>query len=73
MIFGSTVDLRDLDSDKLLTYRIVGEDEANVKENLISVGSPIARALIGKEEGELVVVHAPGGEREYELEKVQLV
>ena len=73
VIFGSTVDLRDLDSDKLLTYRIVGEDEANVKENLISVGSPIARALIGKEEGEVVVVHAPGGEREYELEKVQLV
>ena len=73
VIFGSTVDLRDLDSDKLLTYRIVGEDEANVKENLISVGSPIARALIGKEEGEVIVVHAPGGEREYELEKVQLV
>ena len=73
VIFGSTVYLRDLDSDKLLTYRIVGEDEADVKENLISVGSPISRALIGKEEGEVVVVHAPGGEREYELEKVQLV
>ena len=73
VIFGSTVDLRDLDSDKLLTYRIVGEDEADVKENLISVGSPIARALIGKEEGEVIVVHAPGGEREYEVEKVQLI
>ena len=73
VIFGSTVDLRDLDSDKLLTYRIVGEDEADVKENLISVGSPIARALIGKEEGELIIVHAPGGEREYEVEKVQLI
>ena len=73
VIFGSTVYLRDLDSDKLLTYRIVGEDEADVKENLISVGSPIARALIGKEEGELIIVHAPGGEREYEVEKVQLI
>ncbi len=73
VIFGSTVDLRDLENDKLLTYRIVGEDEADVKENLISVGSPIARALIGKEEGEVIVVHAPGGEREYELEKVQLI
>ena len=73
VIFGSTVDLCDLDSGKLITYRIVGEDEANVKKNLISIGSPIARALIGKEEGEVVIVHAPGGEHEYELEKVQLV
>ena len=73
VIFGSTVDLRDLDSGRLITYRIVGEDEANVKENLISVGSPIARALIGKEEGEVVVVRAPGGEHEYEIDQVQLI
>ncbi len=73
VIFGSTVDLRNLVSEKLITYRIVGEDEADVKENLISVGSPIARALIGKEEGEIVVVRAPGGEHEYELERVQLI
>jgi len=73
VIFGSTVDLRDLDSGRLITYRIVGEDEANVKENLISVGSPIARALIGKGEGEVVVVRAPGGEHEYEIDQVQLI
>ena len=73
VIFGSTVDLRDLDSGRLITYRIVGEDEANVKENLISVGSPIARALIGKEEGEVVVVRAPRGEHEYEIDQVQLI
>ena len=73
MIFASTVDLRDLTNDETVTYKIVGEDEANVKEKLISVGSPIARALIGKEEGDLVVVDAPGGEREYEIERVHLV
>ena len=73
VIFGSTVELRDLSNDEAVTYKIVGEDEANVKEKLISVGSPISRALIGKEEGDVVVVDAPGGEREYEIEQVHLV
>ncbi|PLW67894.1 transcription elongation factor GreA [Pseudohalioglobus lutimaris] len=70
VIFGTTVDLVNIDNDETVTYRIVGEDEADVKNNLISVGSPIARALIGKEEGDVVVVRAPGGEIEYEIDQV---
>ena len=54
-----------------MTYRIVGEDEADVKHNLISVVSPIARALIGKEEGDEVTVRAPGGEIDYEIDQVR--
>ncbi len=61
VIFGSTIDLLNLETDETVTYRIVGEDEADVKSNLISVGSPIARALIGKDVGEVVVLMAPGG------------
>ena len=71
VIFGTTVDLLNLETDETVTYRIVGEDEADVKKNLISVGSPIARALIGKEEGDVVVVKAPGGDIEYEIDQVQ--
>jgi transcription elongation factor GreA len=70
VIFGTTVDLLNLETDETVTYRIVGEDEADVKNNLISIGSPIARALIGKEEGDVVVVKAPGGEIEYEIDQV---
>ncbi len=70
VIFGTTIDLINLDTDKTVTYRIVGEDEADVKKNLISIGSPIARALIGKEEGDVVVVKAPGGDIEYEIGQV---
>lgn len=70
VIFGTTVDLVNIENDANVTYRIVGEDEANVKNNLISVGSPIARALIGKEEGDVVVVKAPGGDIEYEIDQV---
>jgi len=70
VIFGTTIDLLNLATDETVTYRIVGEDEADVKKNLISVGSPIARALIGKEEGDVVVVKAPGGEIEYEIDQV---
>jgi transcription elongation factor GreA len=70
VIFGTTVDLINIDNDAKVTYRIVGEDEADVKNNLISIGSPIARALIGKEEGDVVVVKAPGGEIEYEIDQV---
>lgn len=71
VIFGTTIDLINVETDETLTYRIVGEDEADVKSNLISVGSPIARALIGKEEGDVVVVKAPGGDIEYEIDQVQ--
>jgi len=71
VIFGTTIDLVNVETDDTVTYRIVGEDEADVKQNLISVGSPIARALIGKEEGDIVVVKAPGGNIEYEIDQVQ--
>ncbi|ABI57322.1 transcription elongation factor GreA [Alkalilimnicola ehrlichii MLHE-1] len=71
VIFGATVDLVDEDSGKEVTYQIVGEDEADIKQGLVSVNSPIARALIGKEEGDLVTVQAPGGEREYEIVEVR--
>ncbi|GHD37226.1 transcription elongation factor GreA [Parahalioglobus pacificus] len=70
VIFGTTIDLLNVESDETVTYRIVGEDEADVKANLISVGSPIARALIGKEEGDVVMVRAPGGDIEYEIDQV---
>ena len=73
VIFGTTIDLLNLETDETVTYRIVGEDEADVKVNLISVGSPIARALIGKEEGDVVVVKAPGGDIEYEIDKVHYI
>ena len=71
VIFGTTIDLVNVDSGETVTYRIVGEDEADVKQNLISVGSPIARALIGKEEGDTVIVRAPGGDIEYEIDQVR--
>jgi transcription elongation factor GreA len=71
VIFGTTIDLLNLATDETVTYRIVGEDEADVKRNLISIGSPIARALIGKQEGDVVVVKAPGGDIEYEIDRVQ--
>ena len=66
-VFGATVDLEDQDSGDAVTYQIVGEDEADLKLGLINVSSPIARALIGKEEGDTAVVQAPGGERSYEI------
>ncbi len=71
VIFGTTIDLVNLATSETVTYRIVGEDEADVKRNLISIGSPISRALIGKEEGDVVVVKAPGGDIEYEIDRVQ--
>ncbi len=71
VIFGTTVDLINVETGDTVTYRIVGDDEADVKSNLISVSSPIARALIGKEEGDVVVVKAPGGDIEYEIDQVQ--
>ena len=70
VIFGSTVTLINPSDEQYATYRIVGEDEANAKANLISINSPIARALIGKEEGDEVVVKAPRGDVVYEIETV---
>jgi len=70
VIFGATVDLINVGTDETVRYRIVGEDEADVKSNMISVGSPIARALIGKEEGDVVIVKAPSGDIEYEIDQV---
>ena len=71
VIFGVTVDLLEVDSGEAVTYRIVGDDEADIRRHLISVNSPIARALIGKEEGETVLVRAPGGDIEYEIDAVR--
>ncbi len=70
VIFGVTVDLINVDTDESVRYQIVGVDEAEVKSNKISVTSPIARALIGKEEGDTAVVNAPGGDIEYEIDQV---
>ncbi|MDH4047729.1 MAG: transcription elongation factor GreA [Gammaproteobacteria bacterium] len=67
VIFGATVNLLDVQNDSEITYRIVGEDEADIKTGLISYTSPIARALIGKNEGDEVSFSAPGGEKQYEI------
>lgn len=71
VIFGSTVTLFNTGTEKEVTYQIVGDDEANIKENLISVNSPISRALIGKEVDDAVMVNTPGGEVEYEVVNVE--
>ena len=73
VVFGATVDMEDEDTGEELTYQIVGEDEADIKQGLISVSSPIARALIGKEEGDVATVVAPGGERNLEIVEVRYV
>jgi transcription elongation factor GreA len=71
VIFGTTVTLYNLDTEQSVTYQIVGEDEADVKNGKISVGSPIARAMMGKSEGDEITVKAPGGDVPYEIEKVE--
>ena len=71
VVFGATVTLIDVEDDRTVAYRIVGEDEADAKANLISVNSPIARALVGKAEGDEVTVNAPGGDVIYEIEAVE--
>lgn len=71
VIFGTTVDLFKVDDEREITYQIVGDDESDIKANRISVNSPIARALIGKEVDDVAVVKTPGGEVEYEILKVQ--
>lgn len=67
VVFGATVDLADVESDEPRTYQIVGDLEADIKLGLIAISSPVARALIGKHEGDSVTIEAPGGTREYEI------
>lgn len=73
VVFGATVTLEDVNSGEKVTYQIVGEDEADLKVNKISINSPIARALIGKSEGDVATVRAPGGEREVEIGKIKFI
>jgi transcription elongation factor GreA len=72
VVFGSTIELEDQDRNKV-TYQLVGDDEANIKQGLLSVSSPIARALIGKSEGDVVDVTTPGGTRSYEIMSVRYI
>jgi transcription elongation factor GreA len=73
VVFGATVELSDEDSGNEMTYQIVGEDEADLKQGLVNISSPIARALIGKEEGDTAEVQAPGGTRRFEIVAVRYV
>lgn len=73
VVFGATVELEDEASGATVTYQIVGEDEADIKLGLVNISSPIARALIGKEEGDSVEVQAPGGAKRYEIVAVSYV
>ena len=73
IVFGTTVTLEDLETEEHVTYQIVGDDEADIKDNKISISSPISRALIGKEEGDVAEVQAPGGVREYDIISVQYI
>ncbi|MDO6704758.1 transcription elongation factor GreA [Photobacterium sp. 1_MG-2023] len=73
VIFGATVSLLDINTDDEVTYCIVGDDEADIKRGLISVNSPIARGLIGKQEGDEVSIATPGGKKEFEIEKVEYI
>ena len=73
IVFAATVTLEDCDSEENVTYQIVGDDEADIKQGKVSVSSPIARALIGKYEGDVAEVQAPGGVREYEIVNVQYI
>jgi transcription elongation factor GreA len=73
VVFGTTVDLEEEESGERVTYQIVGEDEADLKLGLINISSPIARALIGKEEGDTAIVMAPGGEKAYKIVAVRYV
>lgn len=73
VIFGATVVLLDIDSDTEVTYRIVGEDEADIRQGLLNYSSPIARGLIGKEQDDEVTIQTPGGEKHYEIIEVRYV
>lgn len=73
VVFGATVQILEVEKDEELTYQIVGEDEADLKHGMISINSPIARALIGKSEGDVALVDAPGGKRELEILEVRYI
>ena len=73
VVFGSTIDLQDVDTGDKVTYQIVGEDEADIKFGRVNIGSPIARALIGKNEGDTAEVQAPGGVKSYEIIAVMYI
>ena len=73
VVFGTTVELEEESTGEAVKYQIVGEDEADLKLGLINISSPIARALIGKEEGDVAVVQAPGGEKRYEIVAVSYI
>jgi len=71
IVFGATVELTDLDTEEKVTYTIVGDLESDIKQRLISISSPVARALIGKHDGDTVTIEAPGGQREFEITGVR--
>lgn len=73
VVFGATVEIEEVESEKKVTYQIVGEDEASIKEGRISIGSPIARALIGKEAEDVVTVKTPGGNVDYEIISIKYI
>ena len=73
VIFGSTVKVQDLENNKIISYRLVGQDEAEIKKNLIFYRSPIGRALIGKSKNDMVTVNTPSGERNFEIKDVEYI
>lgn len=73
VVFGATVELFNMETEKEVTYQVVGEEEADINHGLVSINSPVARALIGKEEGDVAEVNAPGGVVEYEILSVRYV
>jgi len=73
IVFGATVSLIDLEEGTEISYQIVGIDEADVEQGKISITSPIARAMIGREQGDSIVVHAPAGDREYEVQEIRYI
>ncbi len=73
VVFGATVDLADVDTDEKVTYTIVGDLESDLKQRMISISSPVSRALIGKHEGDTITIDAPSGQREYEIIAVRYV
>ena len=73
VIFGSTIKLQDLENDKRINYKLVGQDEADIKKNLIFFKSPIGKALVGKDKGEMVTVNTPSGEKNFEILDVEYI
>ena len=73
VIFGSTVKLQDLDANKTISYKLVGQDEADIKKNLVFFKSPVGKALIGKDKGEMITVNTPSGEKSFEILDVKYI